>query len=291
MLAESLGRPKKNLPKTFLLKINFYFIFLILLKALSTSLSLEPSFLKINSLDTPYDGNNLFKILTCNVSLDFPVQKPNVSIPDVPESAVPEMEVSGNAENSKTYQSLPSTTFNETTLNETNINSSLDYEDPGTPPPNLSPVRTDPTDMPSGNIETGKSNQSEGGNKSTLEAKCPECEIIFTDSQIVEMIKHIRDDHGKSALIRWRIVPREILPLQCKYCEYTFKSESVLTKHRTEKYGKEGKITKCEQFAKQVRKFRKKERKLKAKATSEMLQNSESDKGNLKNLEKSVNSL
>ena len=89
---------------------------------------------------------------------------------------------------------------------------SLEFEDPGneTPPPNLSPVRLDPNDIVP-KIAPEPVDQSEA---KKLEAKCPECEEVFDNTRLVEMIKHIRDAHGRYALIRWRIVPREIMPLQ-----------------------------------------------------------------------------
>ena len=104
--------------------------------------------------------------------------------------------------------------------------------------------------------------------------KCPECDSAYA---LLELLKHVKLVHGNHLFTKWRIseAALEHMPLKCAYCEYSFLKESVLQKHREERYGKEGKITKCERNAKMVRRFRKKERKSREK--SQM--HSESDSG------------
>jgi len=102
-----------------------------------------------------------------------------------------------------------------------------------TPPPLLSPVTCPPTKRAASStaVESKKENVKSLAKK----LKCPACPEEFGESDLLEIIKHIRCSHGNNELTRWRIGTHGVMPLKCTYCEYSFKTQKVLEKHRTER--------------------------------------------------------
>ena len=100
-------------------------------KALSSSLSIQPPFIRLKSLETPFDGNALFRTLTCNVCIDLSLPKPAVSKPaasepetsnhEVSKFPVSEFDTGANAE--KTTAPVD-TSVSESSLDRTALNDS-----------------------------------------------------------------------------------------------------------------------------------------------------------------------
>ena len=68
---------------------------------------------------------------------------------------------------------------------------------------------------------------------SKTKLKCKLCDYEIESKELAEFMKHIKQTHGMNSYTQWRIEKSEVLPLQCTFCEFCFKTENVLIKHRT----------------------------------------------------------
>lgn len=214
---------------------------------------IDAEYLRLDSLRIfQVDDRMKHKLTACNVHL-FPVQVDSITSDDESSVSAPSLLVENQKPKVQKHdasatprKATPQPKEEHTSENESNINGTM------TPPPLLSPIshstfintskkqpdKTSPGAVlfpKEGSIKSSSTAADPKKEQSEMNLPCPSCPEIFKEVDLIELIKHIRTAHGNSPYIKWRISNLDVMPLKCTYCEFSFKTKSVLEKHRIER--------------------------------------------------------
>ena len=93
--------------------------------------------------------------------------------------------------------------------------------------------------------------------------KCPKCAHSEPGNKVQTLLKHIREKHGQDSVVKFRLKQSNVLSIKCDECGYCFTCRSAYETHKVKLHGNKKKMTKCEAFAKFVKKMRKTEKRAK----------------------------